>query len=187
MMKNALFLLISLMLFCSCNKGEESVLYFVGDSMIANWDVEASFPNHVTKNLGRDSSHSSYLNSVSLPYKNADVVVLIGTNDLHGGISDAELSVYCEDYESKLCQIGGGRILVVSILPTSNKDKNNVICKFNKEICRRIEAHANMVFVDCYNVFMDDGGLIKEDLSRDGIHLNDYGYILLGDQIKPFL
>ncbi|MDE6152292.1 MAG: hypothetical protein K2G12_09960 [Prevotella sp.] len=177
-----------LFVFCSCTKDDEQVLYFLGDSMIANWDVESTFPNRITKNLGVDGLHVEGLRNANISDMSAEVVVLVGTNDLHGHMSDDELTSYSDIYEKEICQIGGGRrIFVISVLPTSDKDKNRIIEKFNKEMCQRLKEHTDVIYVDCYDVFIDETGVLREDLSRDGLHLNDYGYILLGDRVKRFL
>lgn len=186
-LKNVLYLFSALILLCSCSKEDEKALYFVGDSMIANWDVETAFPNRVTRNFGQDGSHISYLDAVKVMDTNADVVVLIGTNDLHASLSEAELLDYCDTYEEKVSRIGGSRILVLSVLPTSDREKNSVINKFNDEMRQRLKEHTDVIYVDCYDVFIDETGVLREDLSRDGLHLNDYGYILLGDRVKRFL
>lgn len=182
-----LSILTLILLLCSCSNDNEQVLYFVGDSMIANWDVEAAFPNRITRNLGVDGCHIEEFSTIRISSKFDDVLVLIGTNDLYGNMSDEDITIYCNHYESHICQISNGRILVVSILPTSDKKKNNVIHRFNMEMKQRLKLHTNVVFIDCYNVFVDTDGLIKEDLTREGIHLNDYGYILLTDKVKNFL
>ena len=54
-------------------------------------------------------------------------------------------------------------------------------------MCQRLKQYMNVTFIDCHNAFLDEDGGIKEDLFRDGLHLNDYGYILLGNHVKPFL
>lgn len=172
---------------CSCTKDDEQVLYFLGDSMIANWDVEAAFPNRITENLGVDGLHVEGLRNANISDMSAEVVVLVGTNDLHGHMSDDELTSYSDIYEKEICQIGGGRIFVISVLPTSDKDKNRIIETFNREMCQRLKQYMNVTFIDCHNAFLDEDGGIKEYLFRDGLHLNDYGYILLGNHVKPFL
>ncbi|MDE5986419.1 MAG: hypothetical protein K2H16_03955 [Prevotella sp.] len=187
MKEKSLYVLYIVILLCSCSKDDEHVLYFLGDSMIANWDVEVTFPNRITKNLGVDGLHAEGLRNVNISDISSEVVVLVGTNDLHGHMSDEELAVYCDSYEKEICRIGGGRIFVISVLPSSDKDKNSIIEKFNKEMCQRLKQYMNVSFIDCYDAFSDEDGGIKEDLFRDGLHLNDYGYMLLGDQVKPFL
>ena len=58
--KNIIIKLLNLVLcyclFTSCSKNDmdDTPLCFVGDSHIANWDVEYSFPNRITKNYGVD-------------------------------------------------------------------------------------------------------------------------------------
>ena len=45
---------IQLLSSCQNYDKSDNTIYFVGDSEIANWGVEASFPNRITRNLGHD-------------------------------------------------------------------------------------------------------------------------------------
>lgn len=155
--------------------------------MIANWDVEMAFPNRITINRGIDGSQADILGMTYIPDSQSDVVILVGTNDLYGNMPDTDLNVYCDEYVSNVCRISGGRIFVISVLPTSYKDKNMTIHEFNAKLETRLKQHNNIIFVDCYNEFLNNDGLIKEDLTREGIHLNDYGYMLLTNTLKMFL
>ena len=61
------------------------------------------------------------------------------------------------------------------------------VYEFNAKMKIRLKQYDNIVFVNCYKEFLNNKGLIKEGLTRDGIHLNDYGYMLLTDNLKIFL
>ena len=49
-----LFACIQLLSSCQNYDEADSTIYFVGDSEIANWDLGASFPNRITRNLGHN-------------------------------------------------------------------------------------------------------------------------------------
>jgi lysophospholipase L1-like esterase len=62
--------------------------------------------------------------------------------------------------------------------------KKNVIQKFNTLLGNWATTNNQITFVDSYQQFLNENGVISYDLTRDGIHLNDYGYIILTNQVK---
>ena len=180
-------MLVGIMFLMACEKDEsDEKLYFLGDSMVANWDVEASFPNRITENLGVDGIGIATLDASVVKDNHAASVVLIGTNDLSANMSEEKLTAYCEDYLRTIAGIPSGKVVLISVLPTNNKPKNEVIQAFNERVEKRIADYAKMVFVDCYQNFCKDG-VLRKDLERDGLHLNDYGYMILTDRVKEKL
>ncbi len=63
------------------------------------------------------------------------------------------------------------------------KFKNNIL-KVN-EIIKANEKDNPYQIIDLYSIFVNENGLIKKDLSTDGIHLNEKGYDAWVDFIKP--
>ena len=63
------------------------------------------------------------------------------------------------------------------------KFKNNIL-KVN-EIIKANEKDNPYQIIDLYSIFVNENGLIKKDLSTDGIHLNEKGYDAWADFIKP--
>lgn len=185
-MINKILIALSILFLTSCSKDEnDSTLYFVDDSMIANWDVEASFPNRITRNMGKDGAQLNYIEGVRIP--EGEVVMLIGTNDLHADMNDDQVKAYAEKYESSALSMSAGRILLVSVLPTNNPGKNINIKRFNTIIKQWSYTVPRIKFVDCYDRFLDDDDLLKSDLTREGLHLNDYGYIILTGAVQSIL
>ena len=66
------------------------------------------------------------------------------------------------------------------MLPTNDKKKNAYIKTFNKEISVRMQKYPKVKVVKCYEALQEEG-MIRVDLTREGIHLNDYGYKILTD------
>ena len=180
-------ILVTLLGFCSCNNDEADVkLCFIGDSMIANWDVERHFPNRIVENRGKDGIGIAEITTFTQSDLSAEAVVLIGTNDIKLSMTDEQVDNYIMQYSDAIEQLKFKRIVLVSILPTSNEPKNQIIERVNTRIKEKVAFNTNIEYIDCYDVFLRDG-FIKEELSREGLHLNDYGYILLTDQVKKRL
>ena len=99
---------------------------------------------------------------------------------------EKEISMYVDDYLKTVTVLGGKRVFLLSVLPTADIDKNRRIECFNVQIEAKIPEYPNVVFINCYDTFLQDG-VLREDLSRDGTHLNDYGYVLLSDKLKEKL
>lgn len=180
-----LFIFISFFLF-ACSNEDECALYFIGDSMIANWDTESAFPNRITKNLGRDGRRIDDLYSVDISDISCEIVVLIGINDLDRQMTEEQKFLYCKKYEDVLSQLKFRRLWVISILPTYDMLKNRMIREINEGIRSNLNKYPNIIYIDCHNDFLKDG-VIRNDLSRDGIHLNDYGYLRLTASVKRYL
>ena len=78
-----LFVCIQLLSSCQNYDKSDNTIYFVGDSEIANWGVEASFPNRITRNLGHDGMRLRELCFMSIEDENGIVVIEIGINDIN--------------------------------------------------------------------------------------------------------
>ena len=176
-----LALLLPIIFSCQDVQNDQTV-YFVGDSMIANWDVEASFPNKICKNIGRDGAGINYLNDIHTG--DGITIILIGTNDLKPSLDEKHLLLLFESYKEAILKITTKSIFLISILPTNDTKKNFVIQKFNTLLGNWATTNNQITFVDSYQQFLNEKGVISYDLTRDGIHLNDYGYIILTNQVK---
>ena len=41
--------------------------------------------------------------------------------------------------------------------------------------------------IDLYSLFVDNDGRMKEELSKDGVHLNDEGYKVWANHVEKFV
>ena len=119
-----LFACIQLLSSCQNYDEADSTIYFVGDSEIANWDLEASFPNRITRNLGHDGMRLKELSFMSIEDENGIVVIEIGINDINTIPIDND---YLENYESIVTCLGGWRTLLLEVMPTSDVNTNEII------------------------------------------------------------
>ena len=71
-------------------------------------------------------------------------------------------------------------------MPIEKEKYTNNILKVN-EIIKANEKENSYKIIDLYSIFVNENGLIKKDLSTDGIHLNEKGHDAWVDFIKPIV
>jgi lysophospholipase L1-like esterase len=75
------------------------------------------------------------------------------------------------------------RIFVQTVFPT---DRDPIQLKVN-ETNRLIHTHKtrNFTILETHDLFTDNEGKMRKDLSTDGVHLNEKGYAVWVDYLKP--
>ncbi len=173
-----------LLVLISCEQINDSVLCFIGDSIVARWDLKESFPNYITENLGHSGAGINYLLECKSHASGKSIIVLIGTNDI-----DSFEDGYAERYTSYINSIGAKRTIVISILPRNYSDDdenvNSEILKINTQIKKYVEKYG-WIYVDAYPHMMINNR-ICESLYTDGLHLSKHGYEILSNSVKDFL
>ena len=178
------FLVLLLLPFLSCSTDEET-LYFVGDSLIHNWDVDACFPTRVTENHGIiGSGIEDWKNTTA--YLEKDVVILIGTNDLR---KDMDVDAYTDKYMDIIEHLRAKRIYLFSLLPREESiyyDINATIVEVNKSIQQKVKSYPQIIYLDVHDLFVKDG-VLNMEYSFDGLHINDLGYEILTKKLAKRL
>ena len=151
-------------LMSSCSGDSISELYFVGDSLVAGWDVKSSFPTYLTHNDGVIGAKVEDILTWNLDYRGKDVVMLVGTNNLSTAIIIMGIAV----------------ILVFTASP-----------KYLQFIAMgALGAGFLAVFLsvesDVYDYFLYEGAM-NMDYSLDGLHLNNLGYNILNVRLSKVL
>jgi lysophospholipase L1-like esterase len=58
----------------------------------------------------------------------------------------------------------------------------------NKQIKRYLKHQPNTVYIDVYSLMLNnDGGIQKDIFIEDNLHMNEKGYRIWTEAIKPFL
>jgi lysophospholipase L1-like esterase len=126
------------------------------------------------------------------------VFVMIGINDLLKGASDEGIL----DNQRQIIRDlrwahPKAQVVVQSILPHSgeqstweNRDRLLAISNSRiREINRRLKEIAsveNALYLDLYPMFTDADGNLQTELSTDGLHLNDRGYLVWRSALQLF-
>lgn len=165
---------------------------FLGDSLIARWDLQESFPVLLTENYGESGSGIEHIRQYAGRFDNQNLIILSGTNNLDGTYTDERIEDYAKSYLTAVTATGGNPIYLISVLPrrfgSDEEATNEVIDKFNASVKRRIaEENINgIIYVDVHDKLLKDGKLNMQ-FSYDGLHLNSYGYEILTDELNKYL
>ena len=122
------------------------------------------------------------------------VVILAGTNDIAGNTGPMTLGAIEDNLASmaELARTNKIRVVLASVLPVSNyghdRQGNPVdvrirrppekILELNTWI-KKYAADHKYVYLDYFSATVDDQGLLKKDLSEDGLHPNARGYAVM--------
>lgn len=167
-----------------CQKEDDGVIAFVGDSITERWDLRTYFPNCLTLNYGLNGAGIRYVQSLAGSMQGKKVVVLIGTNDNHNWNEE-----YIDTYAASVRKLDAKEVIIVSILPRKAKGDrpfiNADIEAVNEEL-KAMSAECGWKFVDVFHLFQEDD-IINWNCYTDGLHLSDYGYEILGHEIIKVL
>lgn len=182
-MKLCLVAIICLILGACSENEDDKIIAFVGDSLVARWDLQNSFPTKQTENYGVSGSRLDYIQSQAGKFIGKDVVVIIGTNDVMH-LQDTEEEGYAEKYVEAVEKLGGDRVFLYSIFPrrfsTDPADINKRIERLNQLIASGIGT--DVIYIDVYEMLTKDGNLNMQ-FSYDGLHLNDFGYEIISKEL----
>ena len=110
-------------------------------------------------------------------YKPKAIFLLIGINDINGGNkSSQETSTNIVKIVREIQALSPKtKIYVQSLLPTVHEHLKNAILTINQKLKK--EAIVNKyTFVDVFSWFADEKGLMRQEFTSDGLHLNPEGY-----------
>lgn len=156
-------------------------LDFIGDSIVARWDLAESFPSYRTKNYGVSGSGIEYLESMSSRFNGRTVVILSGTNNNYL-MTEADRTAYMRRYVDAILALGADKVYLYSVLPRDfshdRTDINEDIFKFDSIVEEAVADFSDIVYLNIYRLFLKDGK-INPQLYSDGLHLSTYGYEIL--------
>lgn len=179
----------------SCSGEGVSELHFVGDSLVAGWDVKSSFPTYLTYNDGVSGARVEDILTWNLDYRGKDVVMLIGTNNLgyefiNGQTRPQFIADFVKTYRHTIETLAPRRVFVISLLPRSSEyDDKNIslyVSELNAALSQMVSTLGYGTFVDVYDYFLYEGGM-NMNYSLDGLHLNDLGYNILNVRLSKEL
>jgi len=173
--------------------GEKRVVFF-GDSITDIWKLDESFPGkgYINRGIGGQTTPQMLVRFRPdvIDLKPAVVVVLAGTNDIAGNTGDETLEQIEGDYATmaELAKAHDIRLVFSSLLPINNYNQRALwfflqrspekILTLNtwlKQYC----ADNGLVYLDYFTATVDGRGMLKADLTQDGLHPNAAGFAVM--------
>lgn len=173
--------------------GEKRVV-FMGDSITDMWDLAKFFPGrpYINRGIGGQVTAQMVLrfHQDVIELKPAAVVILAGINDLHAALQREDDAGIEANWEAMADMADAHRIKVVfaSLLPVNNYTDNARDMLVDRDP-QRIRAlndwlrafcqQRGFEYADYYQMSVDGDGLLRADLTRDGLHPRPEGYRLM--------
>ena len=173
--------------------GENRVI-FLGDSITDYWKLPQYFPSKPYLNRGIDGQTTTQM-LVRLRQDVIDLhprvlVVLAGTNDIAGVTGPTRNEDIEANYRSiaELARMHGIRVVFASLLPVHNytEDAKESFALRPRQRILGLNAWLKdycgkngLVYLDYYSALVDGKGMLKKEISDDGLHPNDAGYKIM--------
>ena len=180
-------------------KNEQRVV-FMGDSITDSWDdpkYGGFFPGKPYVNRGISGQTTPQMlirfRRDVIELKPRVVVILAGTNDLAGNTGRTTVDAIEDNLMSmaELANSHGIRVVLASVLPVSDYEMREGkqiiqttrrvparIIVLNRWIQEFVKAH-NYIYLDYFSAMVDQKGFLKDELSDDGLHPNQQGYVVM--------
>jgi lysophospholipase L1-like esterase len=168
---------------------------FVGSSSIRKWvTLEKDFAGYPVFNRGFGGSQIidtyNFASRIILPYAPKMIFFHAGDNDLSAGKTP---EMVFEDFKSLAAvihiKLPNTELFYISLKPSekrwkNHEDEENV----NKKIQEFASTHPRIHYIDTYNMVIDAQGKPRPELfAEDQLHLNEAGYKLLAEKVRPYL
>jgi lysophospholipase L1-like esterase len=169
----------------------ESRVVFFGDSITDIWKLADYFPAkpYINRGIGGQATPQMLVrfreDVIDLHPK--IVLILAGTNDIAGNTGPMLLTDIEANYATmaELARLHDIRVIFASLLPVNNYSPRAVDFSAQRPAGKILELNTwlkaycsanGYVYVDYYAAVVDDKGMLKKDLSDDGLHPNAAGY-----------
>ena len=172
--------------------GEERVV-FMGDSITDGWGKRYGkfFPDkpYINRGIGGQTTPQMLIRfrPDAIALKPKAVVILAGTNDIAGNTGPSTLQTIEDNLASmvELAEKNGIKVVLTSVMPVCDYIRNQTTQRPNEKIqelnkwMKDYAAAHHAVYVDYYNAMLDDKGVLKQELTFDGLHPNSAGYDIM--------
>lgn len=176
------------------NPPPHNAVLFVGSSSIRLWDTARAFPGMATINRGFggsqicDSTHFADL--IVVKHRPRVIVFYAGDNDIASGKSAEQVHV---DFLAFLRKVRGSLpetpVVFIAIKPSIARWKlAEEMQRANTLIAAECEKVEELKYLDVWPAMLDEAGQPRKDIFReDGLHMNETGYALWNELLKPFV
>jgi lysophospholipase L1-like esterase len=173
--------------------GEQRVVFF-GDSITDIWKLDESFPgkHYVNRGIGGQTTPQMLVRFRPdvIDLKPAVVVVLAGTNDIAGNTGEETLEQIEGDYATmaELAKVHGIRMVFASVMPVNNYNPRALSFSLQRSPEKILALNTwlqkycsenGLVYLDYFSAMVDARGMLKAELTGDGLHPNAAGFAVM--------
>lgn len=175
---------------------------FFGDSIFAFWDVQRFFKDIQIANCGIVGATTDELmcivDEAVIKYQPKKVFIHVGTNDLGNTVMHSPRKI-AENIALIVQTIKGNLpnclIYVISPLPCIEREqafpnvngiRSNAFLKYIFKIIPEYLPTKAVKLIDIFDLFCVNGH-VNTSLYRDGLHLNEKGYKVMGAELEEYL
>jgi lysophospholipase L1-like esterase len=182
----------------------EGQIVFVGDSLTDGYKLDKHYADLdlavYNRGIGGDTTFGvlGRMGVSIYDIKPSKVVLLIGGNDVNGGVEpdiiiENSLKIVSEIKEN----LPETEIYFVSMIPQNNDIKIYgdfsaevhvaKIMEINAEIEKALKNEKNVTYIDLFSLLKDENNLLVKEYSTDGLHLTENGYEIWTNALKDYL
>lgn len=175
-------------------------IVFIGDSITDGFVLDNYYAGYplatYNRGIGGDSTAGvlKRLNVSAFDLAPTKIVLMIGINDINGGLSKTTIVKNYEEILSRISEnLPSTEVYCMSILPVNEtlnkhlnvdvKKINNTVREINKEI-DKLAIKFNYTYVNLFPYFSDENDMLHEKYSVDGVHLTDAAYRVWSHHLK---
>ena len=193
--KKILSLLCAGLLWNCFTDAHDNEVCFVGDSITYLWDLEYYFPEYVIHKHAISGSTISDVDKWDLSdCRGLPLVLLIGTNDIGYVKSTSDMASFYRkkfvaEYMNLATKLSGNPLIAISILPRNEWGKEDPLVNENIKILNSMlqdslkKLPLKYIYLDVFDDFLYEDFSIRQDLFKDGLHPNEFGYEILTKKI----
>jgi len=173
--------------------GEKRVVFF-GDSITDIWKLDESFPgkHYINRGIGGQTTPQMLVRFRAdvIDLQPAVVVVLAGTNDIAGNTGEETLDEIEGDYATmaELAKAHGIRLVFSSLTPINDYNPRALLFFLQRSPEKILTLNAwlkkycaenGLAYLDYFSAMVDGRGMLKADLTQDGLHPNAAGFAVM--------
>ena len=172
----------------------KNAVVFIGSSSIRLWDLKKSFPDLVALNRGFGGSQMpdavQYARRIVTPYRPRLIVLYEGDNDLNAGKSPTQVAADFDQFLKIVrAELPTTPLVVIGMKPSPSRWK--IIeqqRETNRLLADRCATDGKARFLDVERPMLGSDGQPKPEIFRaDKLHLNDEGYKIWNELLRPLL
>ncbi|MCX7000562.1 MAG: GDSL-type esterase/lipase family protein [Candidatus Sumerlaeota bacterium] len=175
-------------------------IVLLGDSLTEGFDAQKYLPGRHFVNRGIVSDHVGTgergilrrLDSSVFDCNPSHVFFMIGVNDLGDDITTGSIrriaACYREVCATIIKKAPDVKLYILSCLPTAKKYArlNPPIMNLNSHI-KEIAGEMHLTYIDLHSLMKDERGELRQEYTREGLHLTPAAYLVWARAIEPFL